>query len=199
MSQPRPFSRLTIIAAAAASTAALIAACSSPTPAPTPAAAPPPAKKPTAKVEPAPAPVVTPAPTPAPVAAAPSNQFKVKTEKTPFYTYGPQQPGGPTMSLERGTVVTLLKRGFGYSQVKLRNEQTGYVGTEDLLALTPEELLAQDQPEAPATGDLGALPRPGGVRRSTLPPPTAVDLPVEMPISTEPGAAKPAATPKPSE
>src|SRR5262249_52490795 len=128
-----------------------------------------------------------------------SNQFKVKSERTPFYTYGPQQPGGPTTSLERGTVVTLLKRGFGYSQVRLRSEQTGYVGTEDLVALTPEELLAQEQPEAPAVGDLGPLPRPGGVRRSILPPATPVDLPVEMPLSTEPVAAKPDATPKPSE
>lgn len=190
--------------------AALLSACSAPTPAPAPAPAPtspsstqpvpPSGRVPTAKVEPPAAPVPT--PVPAPVAATPSNQFKVKTDRTPFYVYGPQQPGGPNSSLERGTVVTLIKRGFGYSQVRLRTEQTGYVGTEDLVALTPEELLAQEQPEAPLTGDLGPLPRPGGVRRSTLPPATPVDLPVEMPMSTDPipappdkPEAKPSATP----
>jgi len=70
------------------------------------------------------------------------------------------------------------------------------VGTEDIAALTAEELLAQDQPEAPV--DLGPLPRPGGVRRSTLPPATPVDLPAELPLSTDP-APKSEGAPKPGE
>jgi hypothetical protein len=78
----------------------------------------------------------------------------------------------------------------------LRNEQTGYVGTEDILALTPEELLAQEQPEAPV--DLGPLPRPGGVRRSMLPPSTSIDLPANLPASTD-AETKAEGTPKPNE
>jgi hypothetical protein len=180
--------------------AAVIPSCSAPPPPPAPATAAAPLKKSKTKLEPTPVPEAAAAPTPPPTkaAVAPSNQFKVTAARTPFYNYGPQQPGGPSMSLERGTVVTLLKRGFGYSQIKLRNEQTGYVGTEDIVALTAEELLAQEQPEAPANGDFGALPRPGGVRRSNLPPATPVDLPVEMPLSTEP-EAKAESTPKPKE
>ena len=171
-----PFRSVVLCALGVAVLVTLAASCSSPPPPPAPAPAPAPAKKPRATPTPTPLPEPTPTPTPAKRAVAPSDQFKVIAARTPFYLYGPQQPGGPTTSLERGTILTLLKRGFGYSQVKLRNEQTGYVGTEDLAALTAEELLAQEQPEAPAAGDLGPLPRPGGVRRSTLPPATAVDF-----------------------
>ena len=195
---PRLPARFALSSALVACTAILVASCSSPTPAPAPEPAPAPAKKEKGKPEPTPVPAASPAPTPAKAAVAPSNQFKVNASRTPFYVYGPQQPGGPNMSLDRGTVVTLLKRGFGYSQVKLRNEQTGYVGTEDIVALTAEELLAQEQPEAPAFGDQGALPRPGGVRRSTLPPATAVDLPSESPVNL-PMSTEPEAAPKPKE
>jgi hypothetical protein len=182
----------------AACTAAAVASCSSPAPAPATTQSPAPAKKSKAKLDPTPAaePAASPANAKAPV--APSGQYKVTAARTPFYNYGPQQPGGPSLSLERGTIVTLLKRGFGYSQIKLRNEQTGYVGTEDIAALTAEELLAQEQPEAPALGDLGPLPRPGGVRRSMLPPATAVDLPSEAPVNL-PMSTDPEATPKPKE
>ncbi len=192
--------RLALYSALVVCSMTLVASCSSPTPAPAPAPVPAPAKKEKGKPVPTPVPAgaPAPAPTPAKAAVAPSDQFKVTVAKTPFYIYGPQQPGGPSTSLERGTVVTLLKRGFGYSQVKLRNEQTGYVGTEDIVALTAEELLAQEQPEAPAFGDQGPLPRPGGVRRSTLPPATAVDLPSEAPVNL-PMSTEPEPTPKPKE
>jgi hypothetical protein len=191
---PPRFDFLSVLAAACVAVA--VTSCSAPTAAPAPEPAPVPAK--VSKVKPAlpPMPEPAPAPPPAKAAVAPSNQFKVTAAHTPFYNYGPQQPGGPSQTLERGTVVTLLKRGFGYSQVKLRNEQAGYVGTEDIAALTAEELLAQDQPEAPV--DLGPLPRPGGVRRSTLPPATPVDLPAELPLSTDP-APKSEGAPKPGE
>ena len=195
-------SRFAILSVLAVSAAAAIGSCSAPqAAAPAPAPAPVPAKKSKeTKAEPKPVPETSPAPAPAPpkTAAAPSNQFKVTAARTPFFNYGPQQPGGPNQRLERGTVVTLLKRGFGYSQVKLRTAQTGYVGTEDIVALTPEELLAQEQPEAPGSGDLGPLPRPGGVRRSTLPPATAVDLPSEAPVNL-PMSTEPEVTPKPKE
>lgn len=177
-----------VLAAAISAALAALAACAAPAPPPpAPVADPLPAKK--SK------PTVAPTPTPTPVTAAPappvtpSDQFKVTTPRTPFYRYGPQQPGGPSQSLESGTILTLLKRGFGYSQVRLKDQQTGYVATEDMAALTSQELMAQEQPEAPLI-DLGPLPRPGGVRRSTLPPSIQEELPSAAP------SVEPEATPK---
>lgn len=165
----------------AALSAATIVSCSAPPPAPAPEVVPPAAKKSKAKVTPTPLPSPAPAPVAAPP-AAPSDQFKVAVERTPFFRYGPQQPGGPSSSLDRGTTMTLLKRGFGYSQVRLKDQQTGYVATEEIAALTAQELLAQEQPEAPASpADLGPLPRPGGVRRSVLPPSIPEELPEPEP------------------
>lgn len=178
--------RLPIVTALVASCA--LASCTVPPP---PAPEPTPAPKKREKVKPtptpAPAPVaeVKPVSTPSPV--PPSDQFKVTSERTPFYNYGPQQPGGPSLSLERGTTLTLLKRGFGYSQVKLKDQQSGYVATEDITALTPQELAATEAVSRPQ--DMGALPRPGGIRRSNIPPLTFDELPKPEP--------KPEATPKP--
>ncbi|OAI41370.1 hypothetical protein AYO41_01590 [Verrucomicrobia bacterium SCGC AG-212-E04] len=154
--------------------AATLGACAAPPPPATPEPTAPPAKKAKEKAAATPTPVpVAPAPASGPI--APSDQFKVIAVRTPFYKYGPQQPGGPSMSIDYGTNLTLLKRGFGYSQIQLKDQQTGYVATEDIAALTPQELMAQEQPDAPT--DLGPLPRPGGVRRSVLPPPTQEALP----------------------
>ena len=58
--------------------------------------------------------------------------FEVNADYTPFYRNGPQQRGGPDLSLERGRMVRMLKRSFGYSQVELDNGMNGYVSTEDL-------------------------------------------------------------------
>ncbi len=179
---PRLPVRLTTRCVLAAVFAATISACAAPPPPPAPAPVPPPARKSKPKVAPtlAPTPVaVAPAPAPAPAPVAPSDQFKVTVTRTPFYKYGPQQPGGPSQSLDVGTILTLLKRGFGYSQVRLKDQQTGYVATEEIAALTSQELMAQEQPEAPA--DLGPLPRPGGIRRSVLPPSTPEELPEPEP------------------
>lgn len=188
-----PPARLAAHSILAALLAAALAGCSAPSPTVVPEPAPAPTTK---KSKDKPTPTVT--PTPAPLAASPvgpSDQFKVTVERTPFYTYGPQQPGGPTMSIDRGSILTLLKRGFGYSQVKTKSQQTGYVATEDIVALTPEEMMAQEQPEAPPT-DLGPLPRPGGVRRSVLPPSTQEDLPGLGPVPEPEPESKPDATPK---
>ena len=173
--------RLTTRCVLAAVFAATISGCAAPAPPPAPAPVPPPARKSKPKVTPTPAPTpVAVAPAPAPVVpVAPIDQFKVTVPRTPFYKYGPQQPGGPSQSLDFGTIFTLLKRGFGYSQVRLKDQQTGYVATEEIAALTSQELMAQEQPEAPA--DLGPLPRPGGIRRSVLPPSTQEELPEPEP------------------
>ncbi len=174
-------------------TAVLLASCKAPESAPPPPA--PAVKKkgkvtPTPSPTPAPAAVVTPTQKPGPM--APTDQFKVAVERTPFYNYGPQQPGGPNLSLEKGALVKLIKRGFGYSQVQLKDQQTGYVATEDIAAMTPQELAAVDAGTRPPA-DLGPLPRPGGVRRSSIPPITFEELPQPDPKAD----AKPEASPKP--
>lgn len=184
-----------------AAAAVLLAACSAP-PAPAPAPAPAPKKKEKAKP--------TPTPTPAPVAAAPAptlppapaDMFKVIVDRTPFYNYGPQQPGGPSLSLEKGTMLTVLKRGFGFSQVRLKDQQVGFVGNEDLAAVTPQEYAASISAGRPA--DLGALPpRPGGIKRASIPPLTFDELPKpEVPAKPEKKKekeeTKPEASPSPT-
>jgi len=58
--------------------------------------------------------------------------FEVKVEYTGFYRSGPQQRGGPDLSLREGRIVRMLKRSFGYSMVELEDGTSGYVATEDL-------------------------------------------------------------------
>ena len=58
--------------------------------------------------------------------------YQVTAENTPFYRMGPQQPAGPDLSLEKGRVVKMLKRSYGYSRIELDNTWAGYVATEDL-------------------------------------------------------------------
>ena len=82
------------------------------------------------------------------VAGAPApaleRRYRVSADSTGFYHYGPQQPNGPDLSLKKGTNVVLVKRSFGYSQVKTVDAapQTGYVSTEDITPLTQQELAA---------------------------------------------------------
>ncbi|HEX8373138.1 MAG TPA: hypothetical protein VF585_10185 [Chthoniobacterales bacterium] len=69
----------------------------------------------------------------------------VKADFTPLYRTGPQQPTGPDQSLPKDTLVTLLKRGFGFSRVQLESGLNGYVATEDL-GPAPAELINPPQP-----------------------------------------------------
>ncbi len=73
------------------------------------------------------------------------NYSVVKADFTPLYRTGPQQPNGPDQSLPKNTLVTLLKRGFGFSRVQLDNGVNGYVATEDL-GPAPAELINPPKP-----------------------------------------------------
>ena len=158
--------------------AGLLAACQASAPQST--APNPPSVSAKKKEGPTPAPVAG-VPTPAPLAPLPPDLFKVSTDRASFYAYGPQQPGGPSLSLKKGDRVTLLKRGFGFSQVKLTDQQVGYIGTEDLAKVTPEEYAAEQARLAPVipTSPLAGRGffRPGGVPRPQLPPSIDADLP----------------------
>ncbi len=66
--------------------------------------------------------------------------FVVRADFTPIYRSGPQQPTGPDQSLLKGTVVSMLKRSFGYSRVQLENGLNGYVATDDLELAKPDQI-----------------------------------------------------------
>ena len=67
-----------------------------------------------------------------------NNRFAVKTDKTQFYKYGPAQSYGADAVLARDEKLMMLKKDFGFSQVRRENGDTGYVATEDLVQLPPE-------------------------------------------------------------
>ena len=76
----------------------------------------------------------------------PANRWKVTANSASFYKLGPQQPGGPDLGLKQGTRVTLTRRSFGFSQVQLEDGTAGFIGTEDITRLTPEEIAAEAKP-----------------------------------------------------
>lgn len=84
--------------------------------------------------------------TPGVVVADPANRWKVTAASASFYKLGPQQPGGPDLGLKQGTRVTLTRRAFGFSQIQLEDGTAGFIGTEDIVRLTPEEIAAETKP-----------------------------------------------------
>lgn len=76
--------------------------------------------------------------------------YRVNAETTSFFTNGPQQPSGPDLALKKDTRVAMVKRNFGYSQVRTAENQVGYVGTVDLTPLSAEELAADKARQAAA-------------------------------------------------
>ena len=88
--------------------------------------------------------------------------FAVTAEKTAFYRYGPQQPQGADRELPRDTLVTFIRRSFGYAKVRLQDGEQGFVAADDL-ARAPERLIAQANASHEDATD--------------LPPPPPVKLP----------------------
>ncbi len=76
--------------------------------------------------------------------ASNTNEFVIKARTTPFFIYGPAQSRGADFALPKDTQVTMLKREFGYSQVRMASGQTGYVANDDL-APAPERPPAPKQ------------------------------------------------------
>jgi hypothetical protein len=117
---------------------------------------------------------------PAAANAPASDRYKVTAETADFYLYGPQQPNGPTLTLKKDTRLTMVKRAYGYSRVNTPDGQTGYIGTEEIAPLSPEELAdeaaaMQQVPSAETLKRMG--PMEGGY---TIPPEAGNDerLPV---------------------
>ena len=99
-----------------------------------------------------------------------NNRFAVSAAKTQFFKYGPAQAYGADASLEKGAKLTMVKKDFGFSQVRLEDGTTGYVATEDLVQLPPEP-----------------KPKPALFARHSRPPPEPerkldlTDVPLPMP------------------
>lgn len=89
----------------------------------------------------------------------PSKRYKVTAASASFYRYGPSQPGGPDLGIKQGTRVTLTKRSFGYSQIRLADGTAGFIGTEDIKPLTTDEIAAETIPPSL----LPAVPGSGGM------------------------------------
>ena len=145
---------------------------------------------------------------PLPVSGTVSNadRYKVTADTTSFFRYGPQQLNGSDLDLKKEARITMVKRGRGYSQIRMADGQVGYVGTEDIAPLSAQEIAAEDAAKIAAAQNAAAAaaalagPGPGaggGPSYNSGPP---VTIPPEAGRSEslpthDPGAA---ATPPPS-
>jgi hypothetical protein len=68
--------------------------------------------------------------------------YAIKPETSSFYRFGPQQGHGPDRELARDTVVTVIRRSFGYTKVRLEDGESGFVANDDLVP-APQRLIAQ--------------------------------------------------------
>ncbi len=127
-----------------------------------------------------------------PIKAVPDkDRYKVRTDTTGFFRYSPLQASGSDQDLKKNARLTMVKPGRGFSQVKTADDQVGYVGTEDIVQLTPAEITQEDAAtiqaaEAAAGVQLtGPLPTPGagaspsrsGKKTGPLNPAPAITIP----------------------
>lgn len=150
-----------------------------------------------------------------PITAVPDkDRYKVTADTTGFFKYSPLQAAGSDFELKKNQRLTMIKRGRGFSQVKTEDNQTGYVGTEDIAQLAPNEIAQEDaatlQAAQAAAGAQLAGPLPtnpnsnapvttrNGKKSSAVESsytiPAAADINTRLP---EPDA-KPRATPSPT-
>ncbi len=122
----------------------------------------------------------------------PEFRYKVAADTTDFFHISPQQPGGADEHLKKDVRLTLVKRYGGYSEVKTMGGVTGYVPSDEITQLSPQEvsqedaaLLAKQAPPAllgPIPGGPGAayaIP-PQATRETVLPVPDATPTPNPM-------------------
>lgn len=146
-------------------------------------------------------------------------------DEVKFFEGGPLQTGGPDDRLKRGTMVTVVQAGKGWTKVKLESGQQGYVGTSELRRaresdfrvppppapivpqLDPAQLAAMsplpDLPDSagPTTGPDASLLMPSEPLEPIVPPgPAKTDNPTspldEIPLPSPDAPATPAPTPE---
>jgi hypothetical protein len=107
-----------------------------------------------------------------------SKSFVVTAPRTPFFKYGPAQPHGADFSILKDTPVTLVKRDFGYSEIKTMDGQIGYVSTEDIAP-------ASETGASSSPGESGSAGRKPPRRSSARPEPESTPTftqPEEIPL-----------------
>jgi hypothetical protein len=102
----------------------------------------------------------------------------VATKSTGFFHYSPSQEVGPDKFLPKDTVVKVTRPSFGYSRVKLMNDQEGYVASKDLRVAPPELVAAATAAAEAAARKLGP-PVKTELATPTVQIPTATSTGVE--------------------
>ncbi len=93
----------------------------------------------------------------------PEFRYKVAAETTDFFLISPQQAAGPDDHLKKDARVTLVKRYGGYSQIKTAGGLTGYVPSDEITRLSPQEISQEDAALLAKQAPAAALgPIPGG-------------------------------------
>ena len=121
-----------------------------------------------------------------PITAVPAKaRYKAKPDTTGFFRYSPLQASGSDQDLKKNARLTMLKHGRGFSQVKTTEDQIGYVGTEDIVQLSPAEIAQED------AATIQAAQAAAGVQMAG-PLPTPVGSPSRGGMATRPQNTAPA-------
>lgn len=88
--------------------------------------------------------------------AGSNNRYAVSSGHCEFYKNGPAQAFGPDAVLPKGQKVTMIVREGPFSQIRLEDQQVGYVATDELTQLPPEK--ATPKPMALASRRRAAPP-----------------------------------------
>ncbi len=102
------------------------------------------------------------------IASANSGDLRVAVrDDVGVYQYGPQQLTKPNTTLNKGDLVRVVRKGFGYTLVETaEGKRLGWVASEDLGAAPPERT-----PDQPAAVDNSIpIPAPVGMAPTEAPP-----------------------------
>jgi hypothetical protein len=111
-----------------------------------------------------------------------TTSYLVSPATSEFYKYGPAQAFGADFALKRGDRVTMLRREFGFSQVRMEDGTTGYMATEDLKPAPTPPPLARSRGGSPrhvASRGSNVKPTPGD------PLFDVTDIPLPLPAQPE--------------
>ncbi len=152
-----------------------------------------------------------------PITAVPDkDRYKVTADTTGFFHYSPLQPGGSDFDLKKDTRLTMLQRGRGFSQIKTEDNKIGYVGTEDIAQLAPNEIAQENAAtlqaaeaaagaqlaSATPSGSVAPVTTVGGKKSSavvnTYTIPSAADINTRLPEPDARAKASPSPSPTPN-
>jgi len=69
--------------------------------------------------------------------------YAVGSDSAKFFRYGPQQGNGPDLTLQKDTLVKLIRPSFGYCKIQLvKSGEQGYVAREDIHVAPPALIAA---------------------------------------------------------